>query len=384
MRGTGSALLHTRPGQRAFTLVELLVALGLFSLLVLMVVRLISTSLDVIGETEVRRDLFGTELVATQWMLQDLEALAGGGEGDLVADWWPFDVDGDGIAGRPWPRLRLVRRASAEDLDRLGLLAGAAGAPDGGTAEGTAPGNLASAALGAAPPFLEVVWLVLPRPTSTPGERRGDGLLLRGERLRGAPQADSFLAPDFFRSNGMPPMTAVEEVVGGVLWWRLLFADRATQLSNGWRPGTEAGQAAEAFDARGLDRPDGERHPLNDLPSFAAGEPGELRLPRRIRVELEFERPQDLARRPRLVAAADPESTRLEFDRAERLPQAGSHLLLGEEWVRLVGVAGRFADVQRAQRGTRRAHLASGTPAQFGRTIVRDVPVALYREDWRP
>lgn len=361
---------NARGARRGFTLVELLVALGLFSLLVLMVVRLVRSSLDVIAETELRRDLLGTEQVATQWLLDDLEALAGGAEGDLLSDWWPFDVNGDGIAGRPWPRLRLVRRASPADLERL--VSGGSTAEAGETTTGVGP------------PLLEVVWLVLPRTPLVPGEQRGDGILLRGERLLGGPPAESFFAPDFFRADGTPPMTAVEEVVAGVLWWRLAFADRATRLEDGWNLGTRPGEAAVAIDARGRGRPDAERHPLNQLAGFAAGERGELRLPRRIRVEFEFERPQDLARRARLSSPADPEDTRLAVDRPERLPPVGSYLLVGEEWVRLNGVSGRFASVERARRGTRRAPLAEGTPIQYGRTVVRELPVALYREDWRP
>lgn len=364
----------TNTTRRGFTLVELLVALALFSLLVLAVVRLLDGSLRVLGESEGQRDRLALELVTSEWLLGDLAGLASGEDGDLLVDWWTFDQNGDGIASRPWPRLRLVRRAAPRDLLRLGLREGSADEVEQELGVGRL---LQSDAL------VEVVWCVQPAPREAGEPSRGDGLLLRGERvLAGAPE-DSFFAADFFDGAGAPPGVFAQELARGLLWFDVLLADETSLLYGEWKPGTELGDVARAWDGWGLGRPDAERHNFNrTLPQPTTGDPS-LRLPRRMRLEFEFEPPRERERRPKLTAEIDAEARFLPLDAPTRLPEAGTLLLLGEEWVELLSASSSGAQVNRAQRGTRAAVHRPGERLQWGQGFAREFAPAVRREDWR-
>ena len=45
-------------------------------------------------------------------------------------------------------------------------------------------------------------------------------------------------------------------------------------------------------------------------------------------------------------------------------------------------IDGRNVAVDRGQRGTKTAMHATGTMVHYGQRIVREVPIATYREDW--
>ena len=360
--------------RRGFTLVELLVALALFSLLVLAVVRLLDGSLRVLGESEGQRDRLALELVTSEWLLGDLAGLASGEDGDLLVDWWTYDQDGDGIASRPWPRLRLVRRAAPRDLLRLGLRKGS---------EDAVEQDLGVGRLMRSDALVEVVWCVQPAAREQGEPSRGDGLLLRGERVLTGPKEDSFFAPNFFDGSGAPPGAVAQELARGLLWFDLWLADETSLLHGAWNLGSQSGDVARAWDAWGLGRTDLDRHAFNQtLPRPTTGDLA-LRLPRRMRIEFEFEPPMERERRPKLTAEIDAEARFLPLDAPTRLPEPGSLLLLGEEWVELVSASSSGAQVSRAQRGTRAAVHRPGERLQWGQSFAREFAPAPRREDWR-
>ncbi|MEO0651909.1 MAG: hypothetical protein AAFZ65_14635, partial [Planctomycetota bacterium] len=287
------ALERPTPARAGLTIVELILALGLFALLATAVVQLIATTLDVWEEAEANREQLAREAALTEWFRRDLEYLATGKYGDLLCDWELFDVDGDGIATRPAPRLRLVRRATAEDLRRLGQRRLV-----------DASGETAVPPAGARP-LIEVAWLLLP-PAFGPKEvPRGAGLLMRGERLLDAP--GSYFDRAAFDGSGKLLASPAEPIATEVLHWRVLFASQTSSLTSGWRVGADLASVSSAWDAKGLDRPNAERHPLNLI---AAGSPAYLDaaiLPRRVRVEFELQRPADAPRRPVLVEPLGPD-----------------------------------------------------------------------------
>ena len=110
-----SGLHPTRAG---VTLVELILALGLFALLSVALVQLLDTTLSVWESAELEREQLEREAALVEWIQRDFEFVESGPDGDLLFDWELVDVNGDGIATRPIPRLRLVRSASVEDLTR--------------------------------------------------------------------------------------------------------------------------------------------------------------------------------------------------------------------------------------------------------------------------
>ncbi|QDU69070.1 PulJ/GspJ family protein [Engelhardtia mirabilis] len=356
--------------RRGLTLVELVLALGLFAVLSVALVQVLDATLSIWQDAERGRERMEVETSVAEWLLRDLDYLAGGSDGDLLYDWAMFDVDGDGIANRPLPRLRLVRRASAEDLLRLGLRTPLDEA-----------GEVGAAPRGATP-LVEVVWCLVP--IDRPEGALADGALrlLRGERLLGDQSSASFFDRTFFAGNGYPRTDQLELVAAGVLDWRLLFAGQTTVLRDGWKAGDDLRDAAICWDARNLQRPDAERSPQNrawpGMPSYD----GDPLLPRRMRFEFEFERPDDARRRTSLASSVAADDLELDVMEPDHLPNDGELVLLGEEWMRVKASNGSRVSVERGQRGTRPVPHKAGEQLRFSRTFVREVLVPMHREDW--
>jgi hypothetical protein len=106
-------------------------------------------------------------------------------------------------------------------------------------------------------------------------------------------------------------------------------------------------------------------------------------LPRRVRIELEFERPIDRIRRTRLVEAIDNQVGVLRVDDGRAIPlEADSYVLVDAEWMKVGTVDGDKVVVQRAQRGTTARLHAQSAMVHWGLRMITETPVATYREDW--
>jgi len=353
--------------RRGLTLIELVLALGLASLLVLALVTLLDTSLSLWRKTEERRSKNELSSAVTELLASDLAAVESGPRGDLLVEWALFDVDGDGLPRLPCLRLRMVRAASAGEIERLQV-------------------DAAEKAHGQG--LVEVCWALLPSST-TAANREWEGLLARGVRLYGPGAGTSLLDPRFFGSGGRPPAGVLEDVTGGVLWFEALCAGVGTDLSRGWEIGAAREQACTSWDARGDGRPDAERSASNE--DGAAMQPlasplGVRRpqLPRRMRLTLEVETPRARQRRVSTRADLGLKEGSVIVDDATKLPPPGTFLLLDEEWLELVGTSANEARVRRAQRGTRAAEHKAGTWLRYGERSLREVVVPAQREDWRP
>jgi len=361
-----------RASHGGFTLVELLLALGLFAILVVALARLLDTSLDLWGRTEASRELMEIGTSALDLLADDLEALEGGPRGDLLAEWTRFDADRDGINDMVWPRLRLVRRASPADLARLQP---ASSPPSTGAAPAAAAPD--PRALG----LVEVVWALVPSGADDP-DQRSVGVLVRGQRGLADGDTLSFFDPGFVGANGKPVGGSTSEVTGGVLWLDVWLAAETTVLHGGWTLGDGLADASTAWDAWNQDRPSLEASARNRLPTGMT-EPDERPvLPRRVRVELEIERPAELRHRTRLVQPIGPEETTLEVRDARRLPPEHTMLLLDEEWMELLGSSGTSLTVRRGRRGSRATAHEAGTLLHHGWSAAREVPIPQHREDW--
>ncbi|MDP6519629.1 MAG: type II secretion system protein, partial [Planctomycetota bacterium] len=302
--------------RRGFTLVEVVLALGLFSMLMVAVFQLLQGSLDLWNRGETRRNIVDQATSAGELLAQDLRALAAGASGDVLAEWVPFDTDGDGLREKYWPRLRLVRQATEAELRR----------------RGAAPDDLHG------PGLLEVAWAVLPMTTpqeagvggdlhSSPADKRAEGVLWRGERLPDDPLGMSFFEPGFFSRNGRPAGGALEEVSGGLLWMGIFFATQTSSVRAGWETGPELWHAATSWDGWQRERPAADVHPWNEAGSGMPAVDGVVLLPRRVRVELEFERAKDRRRRTRLADLIEAGDTQLVVEDGERVPaRSGSFI----------------------------------------------------------
>jgi len=359
-----SARSHREGSRRGFTLVEVLLAIGLLSILVIALVRLLDTSLRIWGRTEESRDLQEMGAAVLDLFADDVYALEPGPRGDLVADWVRFDTDRDGSPGMVWPRVRLVRQPPPAALRPRSTGASAVASRGEGSAR-----------------LREVCWALLPA-DGVDADERSIGVLWRGERVFGDEDTLSLLDERFFDAAEKPLAGSLAAVTGGVLWFEPWFATHTSVLRDGWTLGPELGDCAASWDARDAGRPDPALSWLNEP---AAGMPvvdDRPHLPRRVRLTLEVERPADLRHRARLAAGVDRESGRILVDDEARLPEAGGWILVDEEWMRLGPVSRGSAAVERAGRGTRAAAHAAGALVHHGTRLVREVPVGTSREDW--
>ena len=303
-----------------------------------------------------------------------------------------------------WPRMRLVRQASSAevarlmaspaDLEHLGL------APPTGEESGAVKGDreavaktLTDEALeertlrrrSVGPALIEVAWCVLP--SSTEKDERAAGVLFRGERLVREGAEDSFFRPGFFGARGRPPVGALEEVTGGVLWCGVALATQTTLLDasredGGWTVGSGLGQAAAGWDAWQTGRTDELVHEWNELPRGLPA-PGEHpALPRRVRFEVEFERAVDRRRRTRTAETLDTTITSFDVLNGERIPAVGRFVKIGPEWMQVTGRSGDRIRVKRGLRGTERVAHEAGLMVHWGVPVVTDVRVDQFNDDW--
>ncbi len=356
--------------RRGLTLVELLVATGLFSIIAFGLFGLLSDFLRLWNKSETRRSEVEQSMGVAELLAADLAALESGAQGDFVAEWIGFDTDGNNVHDTYWPRLRFVRPAAASELDRM-------------QAGPVRPGQSEQ---------LEVVWLAVPSsPNSKDMDRRAGGTLLRGTRRRAAGAANTpsvFDDAAFFSAAGQPIAGATQEVSGGLLWWGLRLASQSSQVLGGstaaWQLGDQPGSVSAAWDAWGKSRPDADRHVFNDSPECSRRAGYTPRLPRRVLLELEFESESEFKLRTRLSQDATASQTEIEVDDPRRVPEAGDHFKIDAEWLRLTAISGRRLSVQRGQRGTQAAVHSAGRLLHRGRPQVREIPIAVNLEQWNP
>lgn len=367
----------TRSAQRGMTLIELLTASLLAAFIMMGLVRLLDLTLDMWAKGEVRREGLERSNTVLGLLADDLRSLHGGGAGDLVIDWQPFDHDGDGLPDRTWPRLRFVRQVDAGALQRLRLR-------DLTEVQREAYG-MGSTLAAAAPPLpdatglIEVAWAVLP------ADRSDDptGILLRGERLLGDDTRDSLMGTNFFRSNGAPAAGSLLEVGGGILWLGIECATQTSLVREGWHVGGALADACTSWDAYRRERPDLDLTPRNEPGAgMPAAGPRPI-LPRRIRIVLEMERAKDQKRRTTLLNPVTANTTRLEVDNGERLPAPGGFVWVAGEWMEVVGVSADHMIVRRGARETRPRELPMGAMVHYGKRVVIEVPIPLHEDDWR-
>ena len=356
--GQGLARVQRPPCRpvSGLTLLELVLAVGLFALLSLAIFQLLDSTLVSWRKSEVRRNQMETCTSVLELIAKDLSSLEGGSRGDLLVEWETFDTNSDGARDSLWPRLRFVRQASAADAARLAHL-------EGRQIDG--------------PDLTEVCWAVLP----TAGDP-SIGTLWRGERLiHGG--GNEFLDESFIHRDGYPSAGALDELTGGILWFQVLLATQTSLVHDGWTLGHELESAATSWDAWTLERPDDTRHEWNEAPRGMPRVDGKPLLPRRVRIAIEYEDPSQRRRRTRLSVDIGATDVAFEVDNETRVPRPGAFVRIDAEWMQVKSKSGRRISVARGARGTEAMAHDVGTPISHGGQVVREVRVPTYREDWK-
>jgi transposase len=364
-------LIHGRTRARGLTIIELVIAVGLLALMMVSVFGVMRGFIDVWDKSEIRRGRVEEASAVGEMLSKDLVQLDGGARGDLVAEWVAFDVDGDGTLESLWPRLLMVRHASIAELARLQARSKEK-LPDQG--------------------LLEVAWCVVPAYKGKKEiDRRSEGLLLRGERIATPHDAStaaqggelSYFDPRFFAKNGEPTPGALNEVTAGLLWFGMEYATQTTILRDGWHEGDQLADACRSWDAWRKARPNAALHVWNEPGAGMPKAKKRALLPRRVKVELEFERPKDAQKRTRLSELLVSGANTMRVDDDQRLPKTeGAFVKIDGEWMKLSSVSGRTVGVQRGMRGTRAANHELGARIHFGETYTREIPIRLSQEDW--
>ena len=102
-----------------------------------------------------------------------------------------------------------------------------------------------------------------------------------------------------------------------------------------------------------------------------------------MRLELEFENELDRKRRARLTETLEPTTGNFRVSDGERVPRrSGSFVRLGREWMEVMRLEGDRLFVRRGMRGTDAVPHAAGELIHFGATVVTEIPVRLYSDDW--
>jgi len=349
--------------RRGMTLVELVVAAGLLSILLVALLALMDDFLALWEKSEARRAAVEESSGVVELLAVDLAGLEPGPRGDLLAEWAFFDTDGDGVNETAWPRLRLVRHATPREI----ALAQAARAEK-------LPGE----------GLFEVVWAVLPaRAQASDPDLRSEGVLWRGERLVGDPDGLSFFDAGYLSSRGYPTPGTTQDVSRGVLWLGLSFASQTSNLRDGWTLGSDLGDVWPCWDGWMLGRANTDAHVWNEFGEGLVRPADRPLLPRRVRIELELERERDLRRRTRLSKLVEPGDGVLTLDDGSRVPsERGRHVRVDAEWMEVLSVSGSQLSVRRGARGTRPMLHKSGALVHHGEAVVRELPIALQQEDW--
>jgi len=346
-------------GRRGLTILELVLAVGLFALLSLAVFRLLEGTLGTWRKSEVRRNQMETCTAVLELLTQDLSSLEGGGRGDLRVEWEIFDTNADGHRESAWPRLRFVRQASAADAAQVAAMTGAV--VDG-------------------PDLTEVCWAILP----TAGDP-SVGTIWRGERLIHGGGSE-FLDDSFIQLSGYPISGQLNELTGGILWLQPLFATQTSVVHDGWMIGDGMEDVATSWDAWKTGdewRPDDTRHDWNGRSPWMPRVGEHPRLPRKVRIEMEFEDPMQRRRRTRLSVDLAASDVSLVVDDGTRVPKPDEFMLIDAEWMRVRTKDGRRVTVERGVRGTAAAWHDAGALISHGGTVVRELAVPTYREDWK-
>ena len=355
---------------RGFTLLELLAAAALFSVLGVLLFQMVRSAMDVWATGERNRELADRANSAFELLATDLRDAWAGTPGTalpgaLLCTWRPEDDDKDGEPERRIPLLRFTRlcheQAGLEWLARAGDVAGGqesvAGLqpqdpttlrPTGGLAESLY--TLAARAGAPLPALLRVVH------TPAGGERSllDPELEQQKERLLSdaAPAADD------------------------VLYFGVEF----------WGPGTTAwgpdGRCYTAWDStRGIIPPADEGFPFGVGPASRADSSDDI-WPRLVRLTLVLDRAGGATGSGTLSEAAGAEAKAITVADASFLrdEEAPDHVLIDDEWLAVSSIDGRTLQVQRGARGTVAAVHGERARVRTGRTFRRVLALSAGRE----
>lgn len=402
MNGNGAG----RGAAGGFTLLELVVVMGILAGFLVMLVQLVDAGLRLFGDGEAGQAMADRATRAVRVIGEELRALRGaatgrdrdGAEDRLLVQWLPI-----GLPARPEARatrVQVLRAAVHLPPDREAELLQQKLAVEIGKAEPK---------LGPA----EVAALVAARLADEP--LRGTGnLLLLPWRQENADEALLELRAAWFLPGTLVPLDQDRDVdpfavvVPGSADLPAELVDRITvpilrellhvefafwsQTTAGWSAraaGASGGAGPERIwdSARGgwlVDAAAGGEWPL-DRGAQSLLDPADDLQPHAIRVVCVVAEPPGLAAEGLLAEPLDDDATRLVLLQGDRFPGAadGGWVKVRGEWLRYDAREGDLLrGLRRGQRGTKALEHPVGARVHVGRTVEFTIPVPHHKDDW--
>jgi hypothetical protein len=408
---------HGRPGHdgananataSGFTLIELVVVMGILTGFLLMLAQMVDSGLRMFGEGELGQALADRASRAQRVIARELTALRGSATGrdrDVVDDRLVVQRLPVGLPPRPErnaTRVQVLRGSVRLEPDReLPLLEAMVTARLQRNDPALGGGELAQRVQQA---LRETPLRGLGNMVLLPWRQEGDddallelrvGWLLPGQKLPVGPEReeDPFEVP----VPGSPELPALlvhgmtVPILQDLLHVELLLWGQTTTT---WGDGDPTGGASAGSgpftvwdSARGgwlVDDANGGVFAL-DRGAGSASDPRDDVHPHAILVRCVVAQPADRAAEGLLVAHLDADATVAELANGDRFPGAdtGGFVKIRGEWI---GYAERDGDVlrglRRGARSTKAIEHPSGTPVHVGRTVEFVVPIPHAKDDW--
>ena len=410
-----SVPLPVRAGRVAgFSLVELMVAMAIFSVLGVALIALLRSSTAFLEKGQAGSELQDQIENADRLLAEDFAnvyirsaTMDGMPDVRFLCDRIPFDNDGDSIFDTKEARLSFVRSVRGEASDLLlrnsGTKAGATATIDGEEdmreaedRDHRAPGGKQ-----------EVCWIYVP--DGKDGDR-GLGTLYRKTRMPVGGGPASLLPMELLRdkptgeardgiASRAEAQAQMRPVIPAVLHISFRFYTRhatesATRLVQSDRlleevpPNRGGGGLSPTWDStrgllpvgQGLDQfflakgPASLADPVDDI------------FPRRVRVTLVLDRVGSDAATAELTRPLGPQDSTIPVDNTRFAPggdPAERFIKVGDEWIQWSSRDARgFIAEKRGARGTKAQSHAVGTKVRAGATLVREYEIPSFREDW--
>ncbi|MCE9634157.1 MAG: prepilin-type N-terminal cleavage/methylation domain-containing protein [Planctomycetes bacterium] len=394
-------------GPSGFSLIELMVAMGIFSVIGIAIVSLLTRATEFSRAGTSTTEVLDTLQSFTETFGADAGAIYSRSDSDdgapvvrLYSDVVKTDVDGDQRPDAQVRRLMFVRMIPGE---ATGSVTRTAGSNVGATAVMDQNLDLEKAAKGSLRPtggLMEVFWTAVP-------ENKDDLALLTA--YRGVLAPPGVAGKTFFPTKWAADPTArgpvdrgpvdlkdvqavARPVLAGILYFGVDFWSRRTETWDAtivppkgplqvWDSTRGIIPKGKGIDGFWFAKP----NVVNETPTLL--DSGDDTFPRRMRVTLVAEEAGQTARTGLLMSELSADAAVIDVSDVRFIPATDTtqrFVKIGPEWIEFGGVEGnRITGCKRGVRGTTAVAHEYGSRVHYGRTVVREIAIATYRDAYR-
>lgn len=395
-------------GQAGYSLVELLLAMGLFAALSTGLVALLGRSSEFLATGSSQTETMDAQQAFAQAFSEDIARMASRPDADvgrpdvrLVSDWVDCDLDGDKKPDLKAERLFFVRVAPGQDASEVSALSGTKPGADGYVDQNEDLKQAREGKLKASGGLMEVFWTAIPEDKDDPAVlqlRRGyrappggPGSLIPSRAARDPQAGRAERGP----VDGAEIRAATQPVLSGVLYFGVDFWSRKTTTWDSKIRPRDGGPLPTWDSTRGIlpqgDGDTGDSFYLSKkrtmMESTSLDDPTDDTFPRKVRVVCVVE---ELGRNARVGYLGDEMSIESKSVRVSDLrffpatDTSQRFVKIDAEWMEVGTPEGTTIPViRRGVRGTAVATHAAGAKVHHGRTFTAEYDVAAFRDTYR-